>query len=93
MTAIEDIRQRYMEFFEEVGAKADFEKLIEKVEVTIEYCVNDANLLAKLMSVKEAEEAVDEITEYYRRHLPSNILNNLRADLNWLLERAKIVMV
>jgi len=94
MTAIEDVRQRYMEFFEEVGGKIDLQRLIEKVDSTVDFCVDKTNnILAKLMSIREVEEAIDEVIEYYSICLPANILNNLRADLNWLLERAKTVVV
>jgi len=93
-TTAENIGRRYLGFFEEVGGKNDLQRLIEKVDSTVNFCVDKTNnLLAKLMSIRETEESIDVVIEYYNTYLPANILNNLRADLKWLLERAKTMVV
>ncbi|MEM0478640.1 MAG: hypothetical protein QXN23_01630 [Candidatus Caldarchaeum sp.] len=92
----ERLLERYGGFFEELGygCLASFKHLIEQVEVTIDTATsNDVNLFAKLHVLKSARASVEVFTEYYSRFLPPTVVNNLRADLTFLLERAEEVVL
>lgn len=88
--------ERYGGFFEELGpgCLATLKHLLEQVEVTIDTATsNDVNLFAKLHALKSARTSVEVFTEYYSRFLPPTVVNNLRADLEWVLSRTEEVVL
>ncbi|MEM4273280.1 MAG: hypothetical protein QW420_02855 [Candidatus Caldarchaeum sp.] len=95
-SAYERLLSRYGGFFEELGfgAMATFKQLLEQVELAVSTAVSeDVNLLAKLYVLKSAKASIDVVADYYSRFLPPAVVNNLRADLSFLLERAKEVVI
>jgi hypothetical protein len=83
-------------FFEELGfgAAATFKQLLEQVDIAVDTATaEDVNLLAKLYTLRSARASVEVVTKYYSQFLPSTVVNNLRADLFFVLERAEAVVV
>ena len=92
----ERLLSRYGGFFEELGSGclATLKQLLEQVELAVgTAAANDVNLLAKLYVIKSAKACVETVTQYFSRFLPPTVVNNLRADLTFLLERAEEVVV
>ncbi len=95
-TAYERLLERYGGFFEELGygCHTSFRHLLEQVETAIDTATSDdVNLLAKLYVLKSAKSSVEVVAKYYGRFLPKTVVNNLRADLFFVLERAEEVVV
>jgi hypothetical protein len=94
--ALEEVERRYIGFFEELGngGVAALKHLIEQVDATVDAAsADDVNLLAKLYSIDSARASVEVVARYYGRFLPASIVNSLRAELMFLLDRAREVAV
>ncbi|GBC68916.1 hypothetical protein HRbin01_00604 [archaeon HR01] len=96
MTAIEDFERRYGGFFEELGygCHASFKHLLEMVGSTIDTATaDDVGLVTKLYSIESAKASIEVVAKYYSRFLPATVLNSLRAELEYLLDRVLEVAV
>ena len=74
--------RQYYDFFNEVDATDDFNKLVEELEK-----LGDADdTLTFYLKVGELYEKIEIFYRRHRRSIPAPILNNLRADLVDIIE-------
>ena len=74
--------RQYYDFFNEVDATDDFNKLVEELEK-----LGDADdTLAFLLKVGELYGKVDRFCAKYAKKLPATVINNLKEDLEFVIE-------
>ncbi|MEM0482495.1 MAG: hypothetical protein QXM16_06395 [Nitrososphaerota archaeon] len=87
---LQHIRERYADFFTTFAERADFERVLEVVDNAVNTAFSDdTGVLAKLMVLSYAERAVEAFVDFYRKHIPPTVVNNLAEDLRWVVERAR----
>ncbi|MEM4375071.1 MAG: hypothetical protein QXI97_08795 [Nitrososphaerota archaeon] len=83
------IWERYADFFESPGIKVDFDRILDTVDCAVAQAVDNTGVIAKLMTLSDAENAVETFTDFHRRHIPATVVNNLAEDLRWILQKAR----
>ncbi|MEM1980905.1 MAG: hypothetical protein QW137_09945 [Candidatus Caldarchaeum sp.] len=47
------------------------------------------SIITKLVSLTDADSAVNAFADFYRKHIPPTVVNNLSEDLKWILNKAR----
>lgn len=89
-TSLEHIVNRYTEFFESPGDRMEFEKVVEVVDNAVNTAVsNDVGVIGKFIVFSDAEKDIEAFADFYRRYIPTPVVNNLAADLRWIIQKAR----
>ncbi|MEM3095498.1 MAG: hypothetical protein QXV62_00680 [Nitrososphaerota archaeon] len=89
-TALQYIWERYAEFFGFPGDGMGFERVLGVVDNAVNTALsNDVGVIARLMTLSDAERAVEAFTDFHRRYIPATVVNNLAEDLRWILQKAR----
>ncbi|MEM3122664.1 MAG: hypothetical protein QW756_01105 [Nitrososphaerota archaeon] len=89
-TALQYIWERYADLFITFAERTDFERVLGVVDNAVNSAVSDdTGVLAKLMVLSDVEEGIKAFADFYKKHIPANVVNNLAEDLRWVVEKAR----
>ncbi|MEM4374957.1 MAG: hypothetical protein QXI97_08205 [Nitrososphaerota archaeon] len=89
-TTLQYIWERYADLFITFAERTDFERVLGVVDNAVNSAVSDdTGVLAKLMVLSDAEEGIKAFADFYRKHIPPTVVNNLAEDLRWLINKGR----
>jgi hypothetical protein len=86
LQALLSMYRKYADFFEEIGASEEFQKLLDEVDEIHAVADEEHDFLNKLLKIGRIYQMVEDFCKKHHKRLPPTVLTYLKADLADIIE-------